>query len=337
MEKEKIKFSVVVKNIFKVAAAGVVALVFLNLFAMLYYNVPVRVENQANSTDYKWKANDFYMRGSEGFTYGRTDANGYNNVEVVEKPDVLIMGSSQMEAMNVLQDQSTAYKLGELFKENNVDMSVYNIGTSGHFKERCFNNLENAVEEYEPGKYVVLQLADADFTIEDLKKLESGDYKRLTTVEKGVVYELQKIDYLRLVYSKLEKVLKVEEAEASAIEEADKKEYEEYIDRLLERSVSYCGERKLIVLYSDCLVLNDGKIEERNKDFYYNALKQACENNGAVFIDMYDDYLEYYEKYNILPNGFSNTKVGSGHLNKYGHRVIAQRLYDVIMKMEVAK
>ena len=36
--------------------------------------------------------------------------------------------------------------------------------------------------------------------------------------------------------------------------------------------------------------------------------------------------MELYKTRHILPYGFLNTKVGYGHLNRYGHEVIAKRL-----------
>ena len=45
-----------------------------------------------------------------------------------------------------------------------------------------------------------------------------------------------------------------------------------------------------------------------------------------IFIDTDNDFIELYKTKHILPYGFINTKVGSGHLNKYGHEVIAKRL-----------
>jgi lysophospholipase L1-like esterase len=60
------------------------------------------------------------------------------------------------------------------------------------------------------------------------------------------------------------------------------------------------------------------------------AFEKACEDNDIIFVDMTDDFKQLYEEKNILPYGFINTKVGRGHLNKYGHMVIAKKLAQVI-------
>ena len=38
----------------------------------------------------------------------------------------------------------------------------------------------------------------------------------------------------------------------------------------------------------------------------------------------------YFFENHILPHGFSNTSVGSGHLNKEGHAMVAEAIYHRI-------
>ncbi len=62
--------------------------------------------------------------------------------------------------------------------------------------------------------------------------------------------------------------------------------------------------------------------------------KQACEDNGIVFLDTTEAFLQLYYEEQVLPNGFCNTAIGVGHLNQYGHRIIAQLLTALIEEME---
>ena len=57
-------------------------------------------------------------------------------------------------------------------------------------------------------------------------------------------------------------------------------------------------------------------------------LEKACQENDICFINMKQDFLEEYLYSNSLPYGFYNTEMGSGHLNKTGHRIIAKRLLE---------
>ncbi len=41
-------------------------------------------------------------------------------------------------------------------------------------------------------------------------------------------------------------------------------------------------------------------------------------------------FIKLYEQNHILAHGFINTAVGEGHLNKYGHKAIAEAVAAVI-------
>lgn len=102
------------------------------------------------------------------------------------------------------------------------------------------------------------------------------------------------------------------------------------------RSTVYKNDCRLIIVYHPTLSLRaDGSAYTTTEDNYLTIFKQVCDDNGTIFVDMTDDFLDEYSKCYVLPHGFSNTAVGVGHLNKDGHRMIANRLYDIIMKTEV--
>ncbi len=61
-----------------------------------------------------------------------------------------------------------------------------------------------------------------------------------------------------------------------------------------------------------------------------NEFEKACKDIGIIFVDMTSDFEELYEEKHILAHGFINTAVGDGHLNKYGHKAIAERLTTII-------
>ncbi len=41
-------------------------------------------------------------------------------------------------------------------------------------------------------------------------------------------------------------------------------------------------------------------------------------------------FLREYEENHLLPYGFANSAVGKGHLNRYGHAMIADELYKLM-------
>jgi len=101
-----------IKRILQILLAGMVSIGILCALLCAYYIIPVHVENPNRNTDYIWPANSIWVRGTEGFSFGRYDANGYNNLSVIENPDIIVVGSSQVEADNVMQNQNATYLLG---------------------------------------------------------------------------------------------------------------------------------------------------------------------------------------------------------------------------------
>ena len=122
-------FAYFTKKIGKILAAWVVAVVLLSVMMLFYHVLPIHVENERGETDYVWQPNHFWVQMVEGVAVGRYDAQGFNNLSVVDNPDVLVLGSSHMEAVNVMQHENMPFLLGHLLKGK---FSVYNKGISGH-------------------------------------------------------------------------------------------------------------------------------------------------------------------------------------------------------------
>lgn len=96
----------------KVCVSGVVALVILSTFTLLYCNSGIHIVNHSGATDYKWEPGQLKTTMTEGISWLRMDENGFNNAYPKEdKVNNLLMGSSRMEAVNVSPESNTAYLL----------------------------------------------------------------------------------------------------------------------------------------------------------------------------------------------------------------------------------
>lgn len=102
-----------IKLFTKTALAGITAVASLSLLMCFYSITPVHIENPKGNTDYVWIPNSRWVQMTEGISWGRFDSNGFNNLNVVDEPDIVVLGSSHMEAKNVMQDQNAAYLLAE--------------------------------------------------------------------------------------------------------------------------------------------------------------------------------------------------------------------------------
>lgn len=330
------------KALGKTVVSGIIAFVILTLFCFLYYNVPVHSANRDGSTDYKWEANVFYSRGTEGFAWGKTNNDGFCNLFDYDddmKIDILVMGSSQMEAFNVDMSQSTASRLNAL-RENET---VYNIGTSGHTFLTCASNLGAALNKYQPTHYVVIGTGSVSFSDEAMTLAISGETPEIPSNDGGIIGLLQKNPCLRLIYSQIRKFAKlsaedIEDAEdIEVLDESDALNNENLLDDLLRKMsvlAEECGAKLIIVYHPGINIAADGAIDIVTDQDSITQFKRLCDANGIQFLDMSNRFKEEYGNTYILPYGFSNTPVGSGHLNKYGHAMIADELYKLISEDE---
>lgn len=51
-------------------------------------------------------------------------------------------------------------------------------------------------------------------------------------------------------------------------------------------------------------------------------------------LDVSEKFKELYDDKHIFAYGFNNTAVNSGHLNKYGHKIIAESILDYVSENE---
>ena len=108
----------------------------------------------------------------EGIGFGKVNNEGYNNLYEYEHGmniDVLVMGSSHMEAVQMRQNENASSVLASL-----SGLRVYNIGISAHSFAICSQNLQAAVKKYHPSKYIVIETSSASFTNSVLEEIISS-------------------------------------------------------------------------------------------------------------------------------------------------------------------
>ena len=70
-----------------------------------------------------------------------------------------------------------------------------------------------------------------------------------------------------------------------------------------------------------------------NKDAEMESyLFKSCEENNVPIINMNQSMVDYYQTYQKFSYGFANSNIGTGHLNTVGHELIAQSVYNEIVK-----
>ena len=318
----------------KLFFSGIIAFAVLTCFCLIYYNRPVHHDNEDMATDYAWERGRFYSSATEGFAWGKTNNEGFINefdYSANDPIDILVMGSSHMEALQVAMDETTAAVIGKLLPE----YRTYNIGMSSHHFLVCADNISSAVSKYMPQKYVVLETADILFTDEELISAINEDVPDLVSHSDGLIGLLQKNQLLRLLYLQMTEFIDNSDSPDNEENTNDKQVrgdewlYDELLRKMAD-DVSVSG-AQLIIVYHPSLVLNeDGSVSAVADEEMNTFFADACSRNDVVFLDMTDNFIRNYTENHVLPHGFSNSSVGYGHLNKYGHEMIANSVCDFV-------
>lgn len=330
------------KTVLKAAVAGLCALTLLCGMSFFYYNLPIRVKSKDGTTDYTWEKNVFYSQFTEGFAWGKTDMNGYNNPKQYDNISILLMGSSQFEGHNVSQTDNFAYLFNQQMEESGKNIFAYNIGTSGHEIYNNAANLSNALEVYHPSKYIVIELSTCVLDLKEMQKVLSGDMWHYSSYDSGILYYAQKVPYFKLAVRQLKSLVQSEKSSSSATDNTVKIPDSEYIECLngflnyMKQIADKSGVKLVFLYHPGMTVEKDATVhtqKDENREFY-DVLKTACCDNGIDIIDMADRFVNEYNTNHLVAYGFSNTRIGTGHLNKYGHRMVADELIEYISESE---
>lgn len=314
----------------KIALAGMLALTVLSAICLVFSASGIHIHNDSGATDYKWQPNQWKSTIFEGFAWFTMDENGFNNqVCTQEAPDVLLMGSSHMEAVNVPADKNVASIMN-----TSSELRVYNIGTSGHTIYTCVKNMEAAVDEYCPTQYLVLETDTVDLSISKMQSVLDGQFPTIPSYDSGALYLMQKyVPALKAIYKNMMDWKDADNhSEASPKTEEDG-DYESVLELFLGKASSSAtkdGAKFLIFYHPSAKIDENGAYLRTTDETKLAIFKKHCEALDIVFVDMTEAFETLYEQEHILPKGFSNTAVGSGHLNREGHRIIAETLIKTI-------
>ena len=323
----------------KAFVAGVFAFAILSAVTFFYNFTGIHITNTTGATDYVWQKNQIMFNMKEGFSYVKMDKNGFNNADVFENVDILLMGSSHMEAYQVMQNENCASLLNEYLPEFNT----YNIGISGHTIYRIVDNVDSALKEYSPSEYILIETNTVSLDVRTMKEVMNGESSAIKSYDSGLLFYLQKIPAFKPLYNQIDNWLNLKSANNKkssdgVVEETIiSDEYVEILDLFLSKIKNEADKYGIVpvIFYAPNESLDSqGKLYFSTDMKYFDVYKSVCESNGIVFVDMSDPFESLYKNSNVLAHGFSNTAVGVGHLNKYGHNIIAETLAAEISKRE---
>lgn len=304
----------------------------LSLFSYQFYYFGLNRANPTHATDFVSMPNQTLVQRQEGFAVSKTDKNGYNNAYTpkAEKIDILLMGSSQAKGQNVSPEKNMGYLLNDLLP----DFYTYSIAEDSHTLYTNVQNINYAIKEY-PTRYVVLQTNTIELSCDDMHKVCLGKYEKVQLDAGPYVDILKKyLPVSRLVFNQMKRWLTDDEEPIE--EDFTGLEYKNMLDAFLKKTIQ--TQKKIIIFYHPTTKLDkSGNMINTTNPDALSVFREVCEKNGIVFVDMTKDFEKLYYEEHHLPYGFINTSLGEGHLNEYGHRVIAERLAEVIRSLETQK
>lgn len=334
----------VIKGIVKTIIAGVVAVAILSGIMCFYSITPLHHENHNGNTDYIWTPNSIWIKFTEGISWGRFDSDGYNNPKVITNPDIIILGSSHMEALNVFFKDSLCGQLMDMFKNQ---YNVYNLGISNHnFAKVCQYLPVNLGQYDEPPKVTLIEAANLRLSESKVEMIMNNEVERTPSYDTGIIAMMQRVPFTRCLYRQIESGLLMvfmtsrddenrrnddEEifSQDGNISEAAYDQLFKYLSAL----ESEYGTQIVIFNHPKGTIDEDGSISFSNDE----ALKlfgRYAKKYNIDFIDMTSAFEEMYYYDHFLPHGFVTGRIGYGHLNAHGHAAIAKELYCQIKKME---
>ncbi len=317
-----------------------VAIILLSLIVLFYYVRPVHIENVQGGTDYVWPPHSYWVTLTEGVSVGHYDALGFNNVSVVDNPDILVLGSSHMEGTNIFPSEAAPYLLGTYLKGG---YSVYNKGVSGHDFFKIAQYLPINIELYKKKpKFIVLETSTVDVRKKNIDEILSGKVKHTQSHNMGVVGLLQKVPFFRLLYMQKKGGLLnifVPSQKRNSANTAQGKD--DFLDVLpYENLFNYFrsiedrfGTEIIIVYHPTGEIQKDGSILFRSSE-RKDLFGKFADEYGISFVDLTADFEKMYYQEHHVAHGFVTGKLERGHLNKYGHAVMAKALCQTIVDMQ---
>ena len=340
-----------IKGLLKVITSGLVAVAIISGLLCFYDIKPIHKENPKGNTDFVWMPNSIWVKATEGIAFGKNDANGFNNKSVVDNPDIIVLGSSHMEANNVMQNENSAYLLSQKLKDK---YSLYNMGVSGHDFFKACQYLPANLKLYDKApKVVIIETSTVNISQKNVDEVLNSSVERTFSHDTGIIGALQKVPFFRTLYHQTNGGLlklfmpnsgssttninddtEINTEVSDPESEIDNAAYDELFSYLKTMEEKY-GTQIIIFYHPAEKLMKDGTICFDN-DKHLDTFESFAGKYGISFVDMTDRFEKMYYQENHVPHGFCTGKLCTGHMNKYGHAAVADEVYDEIIKLEEA-
>lgn len=328
------------KEIVQWGLAVGISMFMVSCLCFFYYRQTGWIERSGNATSAIWEPGTVLVNMIEGAGIVTVDENGYTNPPGMVLSDelVLCMGASYVQAKEVMASERYTTLLNDMLSKDGT-LKVYNLSRDAMYFVEMVQGVEAAVKEFPQTRVLVLDTGNLDFSVEQLENaLNQRTYNEAQTGN-NIMSSISRMSKIKNFVKGNFPILGVIKHQLSLISENETLNSEEELVDDAEYAVALGNvfvklkdifEGQIIVLYHPMVALEESGDMTIMYSEKMEIFEQCCEEYGIDFVNTGDDFQQDYRKNAHVPYGFYNTTMGSGHINKWGHRVIAQALYEEI-------
>ncbi len=318
------------------------ALLLVNGLGSFYYDMPLRTTNYDGFTPHKYKTrahNPYYNR--EGYGDVNIDAWGFNNQVSFarEEADIVCMGSSQTLSIGLRTEQNFV----SLLNQDNKECRAYNVGVSDCTLARSLYRAPLIKKFFPNCKQIVLETPSLPNlqALEAMKEvLLSGSVPVINLAAQDKIPSFVKNrPLLRLLHMGLQAVVENGRPGAGEIKDEYRNQdfldprYAQLADEVFRLTRKQLGSMPVLVMFIPQYRLDRaGRISIIADPRQENIIKDACQAHGFTYLSLGPAFIEQYNDHRIQSLGFTNSHIGTGHLNAAGSRLTAAILEKALKK-----
>lgn len=327
----------IIKTCFQWFIAIALGFCIVNLLCLVYERPVGWIETPNGPTPAGWNPQTTLVHGTEGYGINKVDENGYINAEgTLQDSHILCMGSSHTQGKELPSGENYPSLINKHFSKDQESLAAYSVACDANFLPSLIKHFPAAVEAYPNASVVTIEISSTDVSAEELEgALSQVNYDESQSIKNQVEHAGFK-DKLKLwikeyfpLLSLIKSKLETPSATDTVAEESDTTDATPDFEKVLKLIRSQYDGEIIFIYHSQTLIEKDGSVSFAD-DKLFNAFEKACVENDIQVIDMRPVFTQYYEEHKEIPYGFANTKPGNGHLNKLGHRLVAETLITYI-------
>lgn len=345
-----------VNQILSWCVALAVSFLIANFLVFFYFYDPGWIKREGGATRGIYEPGSKIVRADEGYTITYVDENGYINqsADLVEKNYTLVLGNSQSNGNNVMPEKKWISllnaKVQEHMKEEKV--CVYNMSVGGYDFCDIVKGFKAAISEFPDSDTIIIQIMTTDLSPDNLRsslleqrifteEVRGSKLMENLTIEQTVRNYLKDLFPLLTYLSELKvpkwsvlmegAFLHGQGEKTEITEDIIEADYKINLEQVLNYLVSEYHGKIIIINLPQVSISENGELicKEEMEETIFEGL---CREKGILYCNMAEYYKNEYLDSKKIPYGFSNTELGSGHLNEDGHKMVADMLYTLWKK-----